>query len=572
MFSRMSGRQRLILRPVLSLLTVLALTAVACSPAADTGGNGGSGGDGGGEVQNPSMLVVTTDDEPENLDPAAIEDNGLGRAAIMYGYDRLLQILAGSNELSPMVATEVPTVENGGISKDGRTYTFPLRDDVTFHDGGNLTAEAVRYSWDRVMTMNLPEGQSEAFENIARMRAVDDHTFEVTLKEVDASFLYGVVASMPASIVNPEVVEANGGVVKNKPNEFMAQNMAGSGVYRFVDWQRGERLSFEINEDYWGEPAKLDLQWNNVQDRNVATLGLRAGDYDIIEGVPDLISDVEGAPGVVVDTDTPGLQLLQIGFNLKYNVEDLPRGDDIPADFFHDVRVRQAFSHAFNYQAMIDGPLSGAATRGSFILPQGMFGYDENAPIYEYDLERAEELFRETGWIDRGFTVSVIAEEDSGFEAQALILKDGIESISPNMRITVLALPEARFDEMMASQPIPAALWSWTTPEFRDPHAYFMDSVHSEGRWGQLAGIAEGFSNPDELDRMIEKAQQELEPTAREELYSGLQASVYEEAPSIFPAQEAAVLAHRDWLTDVVANPMWPRPALNYALYGKATN
>ena len=572
MFSRMPGRQRPFLRPVLSLLTVLALTAVACSPAADSGGDGGTGGDGGGEVQNPDMLVVTTDDEPENIDPAAIEDNGLGRAAVMYGYDRLLQFLAGSNELSPMLATEVPTVENGGISEDGRTYTFNLRDDVTFHDGGKLTAEAVQYSWDRVMTMNLPEGQSEAFENIAKMRAVDDQTFEVTLKQVDASFLYGVVASMPASVVNPEVVEANGGVVKNKPNEFMAQNMAGSGVYRFVDWQRGERLSMEINEDYWGEPAQLDLQWNNVQDPNVSTLGLRAGDYDIIEGVPSIIADVEGAPGVVVDTSTPGLQLLQIGFNLKYNVDDLPRGDNIPADFFHDVRVRQAFSHAFNYQAMIDGPLSGAATRGAFVLPQGMFGYDENAPIYDYDLDRAEELFRETGWIDRGFMVSVIAEEDSGFESQALILKDGIESISPNMRINVLALPEARFDEMMASQPIPAALWSWTTPEFRDPHAYFMDSVHSQGRWGQLAGIAEGFSNPDELDRMIIEAQQELDPAARAELYSGLQAAVYEEAPSIFPAQEAAVLAHREWLTDVVANPMWPRPALNYALYGKATN
>jgi peptide/nickel transport system substrate-binding protein len=568
MFTRSLRRQRLGWRPVLLLITVLVLVAAACSPAAETADQP-SGGDGGGEVQNPDLLVVTTDDEPESIDPAAIEDNGLGRAAVMYAYDRLLDIPAGTNELHPMLSTEVPTIENDLISKDGLTYTFPLRDDVTFHDGGNLTAEAVKYSWERVTTMNLPEGQSEAFANIAQMRAVDDHTFEVKLKEVDASFLYGVVASMPASVVNPEVVEANGGVVANEPNEFMAQNMPGSGVYKFVDWQRGERLAFEINEDYWGEPAQLDLRWLNVQDPNVSTLGLRAGDYDIIEGVPSIIADVEGAPGVVVNTDTPGLQLLQIGFNLKYNPEDLPRGDDIPADFFHDVRVRQAFSYAFDYEAMINGPLSGAATRGSFVLPQGMFGYDENAPIYDYDPERAEELFRETGWLDRGFTASVIAEEDSGFEAQALILKDGIESISPNMRIQVLALPEARFDEMMATQPIPAALWSWTTPEFRDPHAYFLDSVHPNGRWGQLAGIAEGFSNPGELARMIEEAQQELEPGARAELYSELQAAVYEEAPSIFPAQEAAVLAYREWLDEVVANPMWPRPALRYSLYGK---
>jgi peptide/nickel transport system substrate-binding protein len=553
--------------PGVSALVVLVLVTLACSPAAETS-DGGSGGD-NAEVQNPDILVVTTDDEPEGLDPAGIEDNGLGRTAVMHGYDRLLDVPAGSVELAPMLATEVPSIENGLISKDGLTYTFPLRDDVKFHDGSDLTAESVKYSWDRVMTMNLPEGQATAFAGIAETRVVDEFTFEVTLKELDASFLYGVAASMAASIVNPKVVEGNGGVVENKPNEYMAQNMAGSGVYKFVDWQRGERLSLEVNEDYWGEPAKLDLRWLNVQDPNVSTLGLRAGDYDIIEGVPSIIGDVEGAPGVVVNTETPGLQLLQIGFNMKYDVDQLPEGDDIPADFFHDARVRQAFSHAFDYDAMINGPLHGAATRGAFVIPQGMYGYDESAPIYEYDLERAEELFKEAGWWDRGFTVSVIAEEDSGFESQALILKDGIESLNPKFRVQVLALPEARFDEMMATQPIPAALWSWTTPEFRDPHAYFMDSVHPNGRWGELAGLPLGFSNPDELARMIEEANQELDPAAREELYAELQQVVYEEAPSIFPAQEAAVLAYREWLNGVVVNPMWPRPALRWSLYGK---
>jgi peptide/nickel transport system substrate-binding protein len=552
----------------LALFMALVFMAAACNPAADTGEEA-SGGQGTEDVKNPGVLVATTDDEPENLDPAAIEANGLGRAAVMYGYDRLLDIPAGSNELAPMLSTQVPTLENGGISEDGLTYKFPLRDDVRFHDGSKLTAEDVVYSWDRVITMNLPESQTDAFTGIRDMRAVDDYTFEVTLKDVDASFLYNTVASMAASVVNPDVVEANGGVVQNQPNEYMSQNMAGSGVYRFVNWQRGERITFEINEDYWGEKAKLDLRWLNVQDRNVSTLGLRAGDYDIDEGVPDIISDLEGAPGVALNTDTPGLQLLQIGFNLKYNPEDLPRGDDVPADFFHDVRVRQAFSYAFDYDAMISGPLSGAATRGAFVIPQGMFGYDDSAPIYPYDPERAEELFRETGWLERGFTVSIIAEEDSGFEAQALILKDGIESISPNMRIQVLALPEARFDEMMAQQPIPAALWSWTTPEYRDPHSYFIDSVHPDGRWGELAGLAQGYSNPGELATMIEKAQRELDPGRREQLYAELQRATYEEAPSIFPAQESAVLAYREWLNGVVANPMWPRPALRYSLYDK---
>jgi ABC-type transport system substrate-binding protein len=68
---------------------------------------------------------------------------------------------------------------------------------------------------------------------------------------------------------------------------------------------------------------------------------------------------------------------------------------------------------------------------------------------------------------------------------------------------------------------------------------------------------------------MIEEAQRELDPGLREQLYAELQRATYEEAPSIFPAQEAAVLAYREWLDGVVANPMWPRPALRYSLYDK---
>jgi peptide/nickel transport system substrate-binding protein len=555
---------------IATLLLPLALICAACDPAADSPAESeGGGGGGGGDIRNPEVLTMATDDEPESLDPAAIEDNGLGRGAVMAGYDRLLDVDPQGTDLLPAVATEVPSQDNGGISEDGLTYTFTLRDDVKFHDGSDLTAEDVVYSWERVMTMNLPEGQAQNFESIAEVSAPDDYTFEVRLDQVDASFLYNVVASMPASIVNPDLVEANGGVEADTPNEWMSQNMAGSGQYKLVSWERGERINFEINDDYWGEPAKEDLRWFNVQDPNVYALGLRAGDYDIIEGIPTIIPDVEGAPGVTVNPDTPGLQLLQIGFNMNIPVDELPEGDTIPADFFHDKRVRQAFNHAFDYEAMKNGPLSGAATRGSFFIPEGMYGHDAEAPKYEYDLAEAERLFKEAGWWDEGFTVSLIAEEDSVFENQSLILKDGLEAMNPKFRVNVMALPESRFDELMATTPIPVGMWSWTTPEFRDPHSYFMDSAHPDGRWGTLAGLGEAYENPDEIASMIEEANRELDLDARAELYAELQQVMYDEAPSILPAQENIVLAYRDWLSGVVANPMWPRPGLRPALYSK---
>jgi peptide/nickel transport system substrate-binding protein len=582
-----SGRQSRVRLGVLAIVLLLAMTAAACGPAAEapdddstsseattsesaTGSEAASEDDGAasGDVKNPDFLAVSTDDEPETLDPAGIEDNGLGRTAVMHMYDRLLEIGPDGPDLLPSIATEVPTTENGGISKDGLTYTFKLRDDVTFHDGTPLDAEAVKYSWDRVIKMNLPEGQAQNFSTIKEIRAPDKTTIEVELSEEDASFLYNVVASQPAAIVNPKLVEKNGGVKADTPNEWLAQNEAGSGQYTLENWDRGERMDLKVFEDYWGEPAKKDVRWFNVQDPNVSTLGLRAGDFDIIEGVPALIPDVTGIDGVKVDTEIPGGQLLQIGFNLRFNEEDLPKGDTVPADFFHDKRVRQAFAYSLDYDA-VNNALSGAAGRGSYFIPEGLFGYDPEAPVYEYDPAKAEKLFKEAGWWDKGFTISAIGEEDNIFTTQMLILKDGIEKLNPKFRFNAMAIPESRFDEMMASDPIPVAMWSWTTPEFRDPHSYYMDSAHPEGRWAGLAGLAEGYENPDEIAQMIDDANSEVDLAAREELYKELQARIFEEAPSIIPANENIILAYRDWLSDVFGNPMWPRPGLRWSLIQK---
>ena len=569
---------------VAAVLLVLALALAACNPAEeDTGDDTGttssepstsegsaseSESASSGDVKNPDFLAVSTDDEPETLDPAGIEDNGLGRTAVMHMYDRLLEIGPDGSDLLPSIATEVPTTENGGISEDGLTYTFKLRDDATFHDGSPVNAEAVKYSWDRVITMNLPEGQAQNFSTIKEIRAPDETTIEVELSQEDASFLYNVVASQPSSIVNPKLVEENGGIKENTPNEWLAQNEAGSGQYTLENWDRGERMDLKVFEDYWGEPAKEDVRWFNVQDPNVSTLGLRAGDFDIIEGVPALIPDVTGIDGVTVDTEIPGGQLLQIGFNMDFNPEDLPDGDTVPADFFHDKRVRQAFAYSLDYDA-VNNALSGAAGRGSYFIPEGMFGYDPEAPIYEYDPAKAEELFRETGWWDKGFTISAIGEEDNIFTTSMLILKDGIESLNPKFKFNAMAIPESSFDEQMATSPIPVAMWSWTTPEFRDPHSYYMDSAHPEGRWAGLVGLAKGYENPDEIAEMIDAANAETDSEARAELYAELQQRIFEEAPSIIPANENIILAYRDWLSDVFGNPMWPRPGLRWSLIEK---
>ena len=137
---------------------------MSCGKTATPEGEGGGGGEGEApsEVKNPGVFVHALGGEPESLDPAATTDGGFGNRAIIQMYDFLVDIPPDSADPVPMIATEVPTKENGLVSPDGLTYTFPIRQGVKFHDGTDLNADDVKFSWDRVMTMNLPEGQARS--------------------------------------------------------------------------------------------------------------------------------------------------------------------------------------------------------------------------------------------------------------------------------------------------------------------------------------------------------------------------------------------------------------------------
>ena len=361
-------------------------------------------------VKNPGLLVHAADDEATTLDPAQVEPGEGGETIILQVYDRLLDIDPYSPNLIPSLAVEVPTIANGGISSDGLTYTFKLREGVTFHDGSAFTADDVKFSWDRAMEMDLPEGNAGALSDVvASTEVVDDFTFRATLSEPVADFLNSVVVAMVSSVVSQDAVEANGGIEAGVPNEFMAGNMVGTGPYKFVVWNRNENVQLEVNDSYWGENAKLDVRIEIGGDPDVRVLGLRAGEFDTIETDPSFVADLEGADGVTIYTGGLLLEPLHIGFNLNIPEGSLPDGDTIPEDFFHDPRIRQAFNHAFHYEAFLNGPLAGYGAFNPHYTPIGIFGHDPSASVYsKQNYAEAERLFKEAGVWDDDFSVSIM--------------------------------------------------------------------------------------------------------------------------------------------------------------------
>lgn len=528
-----------------------------------------AGGD-GADVPNPGVIVHAADDEGTTVDPAQVEPGEGGETVITQVYERLVEIAPESPDLIPGLATEVPTIENGLISEDGLTYTFPIREGVVFHDGTDLTADDVKYSWDRAMTMDLPESNAGILiDNIAETAVVDDYTFEVTLNEVNAAFLNSIVTASVASIVSQDAVEANGGFAAGEVSEYMTANPVGTGPYTMTAWNRGENLQFDIFEDYWGEPASQALRIEIAPDPDTRILGLRAGDLDMIEVDPSLVPDLEGAEGVTIYSGDYLLEPIHIGFNMAFSEGDLPAEDTISPDFFQDPLIRRAFNYTFDYQAFIDGALGGLGAPIPHYFPQGMLGYSEDYPVYEQDLAMAEELFREAGVWDEGFTISVIAEEGNLFEVAALVLRDSMAQLNPAFEIRVLALAEAQFDEAHASDPVPYALWVKNSDPFADPHALMTAYIHPDGDWGEVHGMRDAYQNPDEIARIIDEAAVELDTSAREALYAELAPMLFEDPMWVIAGNEVALNAHRDWVQGFVMNPLWPRPSVKFALFDK---
>lgn len=524
-----------------------------------------SGDSGGSDV-----LVHAADDEPSTLDPAQVEPGEGGETIILQVYERLLEIGLSGPELVPGLSTDVPSLDNGLISADGLTYTFPIREGVKFHDGTDLTADAVKYSWDRVMEMSLPDGAADVLNDIVADTAVDGSNFVVTLQKASAAFLNTAVVAMVSSIVSPDAVEANGGIAAGENNEFMQTNMVGTGPYTLTAWNRGENIQLSVYDEYWGTPAFLDVRIEIGPTPDVRVLGLRAGEYDTIEADPSFIGDLIGAEGVEIFSSGLTVEPIHIGFNLNIPEGTLPSEDTIPADFFHDPLVRQAFNYAFDYKGFIDGALGGFGDYNPHYIPQGIFGYDPAAPVYDgQNLAKAEELLTTAGYCPGGFVASVITEESNLFEVAALVLKDSMESLPCNIEIRVLAVAEAQFDDAHASDPIEYAMWVKNADPFADPHAYLSSYAHPDGEWGEIHGFRNGYVDPDKVAELIDAAEVELDSDARAAIYSEIQFLLFDDPMWLIAGQEGVVAAYRTELKGWTSNPLWPRPSLKFALIDK---
>ena len=545
-------------------------------------------------VTSPHIFTNLEIGEVGGLDPAYPYDAS-SQSVIQNVYETLIAFQGSSlSEYEPRIAMKVPSFKNKLISLDGRTYRFPIRKGVKFHDGSEVTPEDVRYSLLRFMITDRAGGPSglllEPIAGVPSTRAstgtltldyaalekavrVDGNDVVVSLPRPFGPFLgimarWSYVVSKAWAIAHGEW-DGTAATWKNfndppKEKSFLHQNMNGAGPFKLVRWDKTARyVLLARHEEYFRGPAKLkQVLIKAVPELNTRRLMLQAGDADLIETPRPYASQLIGIPGVTL---LDGLRRLQTDPALFFTVRINPvanpdigsgklDGEGIPLDFFADLEVRRGFSCAFDYEAILRDTFKGTAARALGPIPPGVSGYDAHQPRYSYDLKKAEAHLRRAWggqvW-DKGFRFTLTYNTGSeNREAAAQILKKNIEKLNPKFRIDLRGVDWASFLDKTQRRLMPLFARGWLA-DYPDAHNFIYAFYHSQGRYPS----AQGYANQ-ELDALIEKAAGEPSPAKRVALYKTILAKGFDDAPAIFTVHPAGVYGVRTWVKGLVDNPV----------------
>ncbi|HEX9923986.1 MAG TPA: ABC transporter substrate-binding protein [Anaerolineae bacterium] len=545
------------------LLLILGLGLVACSsattpaPEADAGQAAETEAEAVTEAAEPAVeaeaeaeteaagppqggtIIVGLQAEPTTLDAQQISDYNSHRAA--YGvYDTLLRFADESTEVEPGLA------ESWDISDDGLVYTLHLRQGITFHDGADFNAEAVKFNLERQIDPNHPFHDTGEFAyaeftwgTVDTIEVVDDATIRITLTEPFAPFL-NHLAMHPAAIVSPAAIEQYGADISINP--------VGTGPFKFASWTPGVEVILEKNPDYWrGAPNVDQIIYRSIIEDQSRLTELEAGGINFMVNIPpdDLPRLRDDARFTVVEQ--AGMHTWWVAFN-----QSRPP--------FNDPVVRQAINHAVNKQAIVDNLLQGTGVAAVNPLPPVVWSYTDDIRRYEYDPEKAKALLLEAGYPD-GFTCSFwVPESGSGMQqpvAMGTAIQADLAAVGIDCQIetfewgtyldkVIVPPDQAEYDMFEMS-------WIGDNGD-PDNHLYILLSSQQF----PPQGYNMGFYNNSEVDDLLQEARITLDRDLRTQLYQEAQELLAEDPPWLIVDHETQIVVMDQKIKGFKLHPTGP--------------
>ena len=524
-------------------------------------------GAGSGAAARPTSgdwIINRIDTEPESLNPLISTTTNAqyiqGGANNSHVYESMLQWEpADWVTPRPLLAESRPEV-----SADHLTYTFTIRDGVTWHDGQPFTAADVLFTFKAAVTPSVDDAPIRSYlTDLLNVELLDGRKLRFTVRKpyfMNEIVLGQFMLIMPKHVFDPQglldgvkfpnIVSADG---KNNPKlkQFGEQfnkhpnNRApiGTGPYKFDRWDTGKEILLARNDQYWGKKGYLDkIVYRIISDGTAALTALKAGEVDMNPRLLPIQYAQQTSGAAFENQFAKSPYTIPTYYLLAWN-EERP--------FFKDKRVRQALTMLVDRQQIIETLRFGLAKIATSHFNPGTTDHNTGIQALPYDPKRAAELLDEAGWVDHNedgirdkdgvpFRFEMLGSSSSTFTGQLLpILKEefrkaGIDMTERRIEFTVFiaSMRDHRFD---------AGASAWSADLVQDPYQIW----HSNSIANRGSNYI-SFRNA-ESDRMLEQARTEFDHEKRKQIYWKWQELIHEEQPYtfLFYPQEAAAYHKR---------------------------
>lgn len=472
------------------LLIFVMLTVVGC------GSDKKEGQASEGKAEKKDTLTIAQSADPVSLDPYGTTDTPAIRVANCI-FETLVKLDDDGN-IAPSLAESWEIV-------DDCTYVFKLRKGVKFHNGEELKASDVAFSFSKIA--ESPHASSiRATIDFANSKVIDDYTFEMKMTEPFGPILNHLGHPVMA-IVNEKAYTEAGDAVGQKP--------VGTGPYKFVSWDAGDSIALAENEEYWGEaPAIPNVLWRTIPEVATRSIEVEAGGVDIAVDIQATdIPRLEKADGVKVFKNVAA-SVNFIGLNTTMKPYD-------------DVRVRQAINYAIDKEAIYNVVYQGTGTVAEAPMSSVVWAFNDKLPKHEYNVEKAKKLLAEAGYPD-GFKMVMTTDESQQRQDTAEMVQSQLAAVG--IQVEIRPLERTTYISEVCAGNLEAFSLGWSS-DTGDPdyalYASFHSSQHGEG------GNMSFYTNP-EVDKLLEIGRTSTDQEERKAAYMKAQEIVWEEVPCIF--------------------------------------
>jgi len=467
----------------------------------------------------PGSIVVALANSPTNLDPGV----GIDEAS-----QKLHQLLFHSLlKIAPDLRV-VPDLAVRFETTDSITYVAEIPAGVLFHDGREMTAEDVAFTFRRFLDPAFVSGRKGAYRSVQSVDVVDRYTVSFRLREASASF--------PVNLVMGIVPVGTGAEAARRP--------IGSGPYRLVEFVPDDHVTLApFTEAYGGAPRNAGLVFRVVPDETMRGLELRKGSVDLVVNdlSPDLVHGLQ-TEGRLAVTTGPGTDYAYIGFNLR-------------DPLLQDRRVRRAIGYAIDHGAIIEHLRRGLAREATGIVPSMSWAYEGDVDRLRYDPARARALLDEAGYPDPDGTgpaprlrLTLKTSTAEAYRLQAAVIQRDLAAVGIALDVRSYEFATLLSDVVRGNVQLYTLQYVGVTDPDMLRRAFHSSQVPPDG-------FNRGHYRNPEVDRLIAAASASLDDAERRRLYGQAQRLIAADVPYVSLWAKTNVAVAQPDLTGISLSP-----------------